>query len=137
MRRILTSIAVVLACLTTVYAEDRENELTGVYRNSSGKLPARLELDGHGSIKQITVSGACLKDVPDGSRLWVKGQIKTWIQGVNNAVQRPASVEEITQQQPAQWLVVMVVDKCQTITKPFEDPKRKASQNKAMDSDKK
>ena len=130
MKKILVIMTVVLPCISTTHADNRENELTGIYRSSSGKQPACLEIDGHGSIKQITLSGAVLKDIPDGSRLWVKGQIKTWIQGVNNSDQKLSSIEESTQQQPAQWLVVMVVEQCQKITKPFENPIKKDSQNK-------
>lgn len=130
MKKMLAITTIVLASLSAVHADNRENELTGIYRSGSGKQPARIEIDGHGSIQQITVSGACLKDIPDGSRLWVKGQIKTWAQGLNNSDQKPSSVEEITHQQPAQWLVVMVVEVCQRITKPFENPKKTDAQNK-------
>ena len=126
MKKLLVLMLVVLADLSFAYAGNRENELTGVYRKRSGKQPARLELDGHGRIKQIELSGACLNDIPDGARLWVKGQIKSWIQGVANADGRQQVVAQITQQQPTQWVILMAANRCQRIKKPFESPQEKA-----------
>lgn len=134
MKKLAAMIVLILTALATAYADNRKNELTGVYRKSSGKQPAYLQIDGNGSITRIEVSGACLKDIPDGTRLWVKGQVKTWLQGINNADRKPASVEEITQQQPVQWLIVMVVEESHEITEPFGRPSMKKTdktQNKA------
>ena len=116
-----TIIAGLLLVASVALAGNRENELTGIYRKSHAKEAPRIEIDGHGRIPWLEVSGKCLRDVPDGTRIWVKGTIKSYVQGVNNS--------DSEQQQPTQWAIVMEVEECRPIEKPFEEPKQMEPQN--------
>jgi hypothetical protein len=96
------------------------DELTGIYHKADAKNPAYLEIDGTGFIKRIEVTGGA---IPDGSRVWVEGDIKTSLSGKPVAGQKaPGSVAEITQQQPTQWHIVFSVTKWKAIAGPFETP---------------
>ena len=106
-------------------AGNGENELTGIYRKGHAKNAPRIEIDGHGTIPWIEVSGACLRDIADGTRLWVEGKIKSYVQGTSNS--------DSVQQQPTQWVIVMEVEQCRQIEKPFEAPKAKESQNQQQE----
>ena len=126
MKKILSFAAAVVLVASGVLAANRENELTGIYRKSHALEAPRIEIDGHGRIPWIEVSGKCLKDIPDGTRLWVKGTIKSYVSGGNNS--------DGEQQKPTQWVIVMEVDECQQISKPFEEHKSRESQNKAPEA---
>lgn len=91
------------------------DELTGIYHKEEKKNEAYLEIDGPGLIKKIAVTGDALNEVPDGSRAWIEGDIKTWLTG--------KSEYDILQQQPTQWRIVFVVSKWKPIEKPLDKPK--------------
>jgi hypothetical protein len=76
---------------------------------------AYLEIDGLGMVPKIELMGASIKNIPDGSRIWLKGQIKSWKQDSTN----PEA------QQIRHWLIVMTVEKCVPIKAPFEAPNGK------------
>ena len=118
-RFIWLSLTVFLSLMPLAFAD----ELTGIYHKAEAKNPAYLDIDGPGFIKRIEVMGGALKEIPDGSRVWVEGDIKTWLSGKPAAGQKaPASVAESTQQQPTQWHVAFSVAKWKTITQLFETP---------------
>jgi hypothetical protein len=99
--------------LCIAQADFRENQLTGIFHSARGKFSAFLEIDGSGEFRKIELMGAAaLKGIPDGSRIWIKGHIKSWEQGSDN----PQAA------QPRHWSIVMTVEKCSTIHAPFELP---------------
>ena len=110
-------LSVILLLLTAPFchADTPDQELTGIFRVASGKSSERLQIDGHGLIKEITISGDVLKGIEDGTRLWVSGSIVTGQYG------SPDTEKE--QQHPTQWMIVMRVTKCKEISNPFEHPK--------------
>jgi hypothetical protein len=108
-----------LGVLSFCHADTPDQELTGIFRASVGMTTARLEIDGHGLIKTIALSGDALKSIPDGTRLWVSGSVVTGQYGSPDT--------EKTQQHPSQWMIVMRVTKCETISKPFEHPQKHKS----------
>jgi hypothetical protein len=109
--------ALLLVVMTSVsLAENRESELTGTYRKGQGMGTPFLEIDGPSRVKRIDVQGACLKEIPDGTRLWIRGQIQSYLQG------GPGAPRERQPQQPTQWVVVMEADECRRIIEMFETP---------------
>ncbi len=110
---------IALACSSPSLAQTdhRENQLTGIFHAEKGKTLTYLQIDGVGRFPKIDLAGTSLKDIPDGSRIWVKGQIKSWLQGTN--------INQTDMQQPTQWVIVMLVDECKLIKSPFEIPEKK------------
>jgi hypothetical protein len=97
----------------------RENQLTGTFYAAKGKADAYLEIDGPGEFRNMVltgapIKGAPIKDIPDGSRIWVKGQIKSWVQG-----SEPGAA------QFRHWLIAMIVERWEPIKVPFEVPNLK------------
>lgn len=109
--------AITLATTSNAVMDHRENQLTGIFHAEKGKTLTYLTIDGVGRFPQIDLTGACLKGIPDGTRIWVKGQIKSWQQGTN--------IDQTDMQQPTQWVIVMVVDQWKPISTPFETPGEK------------
>jgi hypothetical protein len=108
-------VGLVCPILCIAQTDFRENQLTGIFHEAKGKSGAYLEMDGPGEFHKIELMGAPLKGIPDGSRIWVKGQIKSWEQGSDN----PQA------QQPRHWSIVMIVERCRPIQAPFEVPNLK------------
>jgi hypothetical protein len=129
-RRIMkpvTMLSVILLLVTAPFchADTPDQELTGVFRAASGMTTERLQIDGHGLIKTIAISGDALKGIEDGTRLWVSGSIVTGQYGSPDT--------EREQQHPTQWMIVMRVTKCKEISEPFEDPQTPKEQNKTSE----
>jgi type II secretory pathway component GspD/PulD (secretin) len=95
-------------------------ELSGVLRKDITALsPYRLELDGaaalvnlRGVTESIYLRGDDLKDVPDGTRIRVKGKIKS--------ILLDSSVVSRESPFPTHWHIFMVVEGWTKISKPFE-----------------
>lgn len=94
----------------------RGSELTGVFHAAVSKDLSFLEIDGTGFIQRIIVTGDALKNMADGTRVWVKGRIKTDLYGSADEARQG------DQQAPTQWFIVLHVDQCKRITRPFEVP---------------
>ena len=77
-RHVLLSIIIWFGLIPLASLAD---ELTGICHKAESKNPAYLEIDGAGFIKRIAVTGDALKEVPDGSRVWIEGDIRTWLAG--------------------------------------------------------
>lgn len=89
------------------------DELTGVFkRNVKGLSPYRLSVDGGGS---INLRGKMLETVPDGTRIWVSGRIRSIFYD-NSSDPTPAM--------PSQWHIFIHVERYERISKPYERPKR-------------
>jgi hypothetical protein len=121
-RTISHALAILIAASGLCHAGKPEQELTGVFRAAVGMQTEQLEIDGHGLIQVITLSGDALKGIPDGTRIWVSGTIVTGQYGSPDT--------EKQQQHPSQWMIVMRVTRCKRISKPFERPKEQEPQNK-------
>ena len=94
------------------------SELTGVLSKTVKALsPYRLKLDG--ATGSFYLRGDCLKDVPDGTRIWVKGTIQSSLYDNRN---------DPTPAMPIQWHIYMSVNECKRSKKPFENPKEKKLQ---------
>ena len=102
------------ACVGLMSSTSIADELTGIYHKAEKKNGAYLEIDGPGLIKKIAVTGDVLKQMPDESRVWIEGDIKTRLTGKFEY--------DSLQQQPTQWRIVFVIGKWKSIAKPFEKP---------------
>lgn len=88
------------------------SDLSGIYRTGERTKSGRyLELDG--ATGRLDLRSQVLDEVPDGTRVWVRGIIRTELH--DNRGEGP-------HQQPKHWNIFMVVHECKTITKPFEQP---------------
>ena len=123
-----------LFCLAVLFpgisraSEDSTNELTGIFHK--GMKQAYLEIDGSGFISRIIVTGDPLKDLADGTRVWIKGRIETHLYGSADTSQQG----DHGQQKPTQWFIVFHVEKCRKIAKPFERPQDDELQNKQAEA---
>ncbi len=115
MKRIPFILLLLVVCFGLMPLALVADELTGIYHKEKDKNPSYLTIDGVGFIERIVVTGDVLKQLPDGSRVWIEGDIKTWLTG--------KSESGSLQQQPTQWRIVFVVSKWKAISKPFEKPK--------------
>jgi len=98
-----------------------QSELTGVLKRTvKAHSPYKLELDG--ATGSFYLRGDILKNVPDGTRIWVKGEIKTELYD--------SSVIEGISAWPTHWQIFMVVQEQKKISKRFDRPKDKKLQNK-------
>jgi hypothetical protein len=106
---LLVSILMIIVCqysLATVVS----SELTGILKKNTKSLsPYLLEIDGGNS---IGMQGNCLKEILDGSQVWVKGEIRSKLYDNKNDTSPSAM--------PMQWHIYMDVVECNVITKPFE-----------------
>jgi hypothetical protein len=125
--KMITALAVAVLANMPCYAASDTNELTGVYHKAVSKDPAYLQIDGAGFIPRLKVSGEPLKGIPDGTRIWIKGEIRTHLYG------QPDEKDQSDQQAPTQWMIVFHVKEYVVITKPFERPKEKDVQNQPSD----
>jgi len=125
--KMITVLAVAVLISLPCFAAQETNELSGIYHREISKNPAYLEIDGSGFIQRIMVSGEALKGIPDGSRIWVKGQIRTGLYG------QPNEKDQSPQQAPTQWMIVLDVKECSVVSKRFERPKEKDVQNQPVD----
>ncbi|HUU01571.1 MAG TPA: hypothetical protein VM425_09040 [Myxococcota bacterium] len=99
-----------------------DSELTGVLKKTvKAHSPYRLELDG--ATGSFYLRGDVLKNVPEGTRIWVKGEIKTEL--YDSSVIKGNSVW------PTHWQIFMDVKEFKKIAKPFEKPKEKKRRDKA------
>jgi hypothetical protein len=123
-----------LFCLAVLFpgisraSEDSTNELTGIFHKA--EKTAFLEIDGSGFISRILVTGDPLKDLADGTRVWIKGRIETYLYGHTDMSERADQL----QQRPTQWFIVFRVEKCRKIAKPFERPQDDELQNKHVEA---
>lgn len=99
------------------------DELTGVFKNNvKGLSPYLLKIDGGNS---IYLRGDILKNVPDGIRIWLSGEIHSVFYD-NSSDPRLAMM-------PLQWHVFMDVKKYRKISKPFEQPQLAEDANYSLD----
>ena len=87
---------------------DPLSELTGVLKRTKGHF---LVIDG--SLNSIMLRSRDLKRLPDGTRLWIKGRIKSEL--VDPTEKGPSPF-------PKQWLVFMQVEEWVVTTERFEPP---------------
>ena len=126
-RPVLCLIALCFCIPFVVVAEDQNlSELTGIIHRGDVKCPEPcLEIDGifrpDNSYGIISLRGDMLKDIPDGTRVWVKGVIGTELL---NSRKQESPVQGFTT-----WKIFMVVKECRKIAKAFEKPKEKSLQN--------
>ena len=112
MKRSILTVLVLLSVSSSCMAG--ESELTGVFKRTTKALsPYTLELDG--ATGSFHLRGNVLKDVPDGTRIWVKGNIDTLLHDNRND---PAPA------MPSQWHVYMNVQEYEEIRGAFERPKQ-------------
>ena len=99
---------------SSAFAEDTNlQQLSGILRRTTkAHSPYMLELDG--ATGSFHLRGDILNNVPEGTRIWVKGEIKTQLFVSRNA---PSAW-------PTHWQVFMVIRECEKISKPFELPVR-------------
>ena len=125
MTRSIPILLSLLAFLPVCLAGSSEgDELTGVYHAAVSKEPAHLEIDGHGFIRRLIVTGSALRTIPDRTRIWVRGTIKTKLYGSS------VSAKQANQAAPTQWFIFMAVDQVKRINDTFEIPEMKDKQNK-------
>ncbi len=99
-----------------------DSELTGVLKKTvKAHSPYKLELDG--ATGSFYLRGDVLKNVAEGTRIWVKGEIKTEL--YDSSVTKGNSVW------PTHWQIFMDVKEFKKIAKPFEKPKGKKLRSKA------
>ena len=103
--------------------QDKTNQLTGVFHKAVLKNPAYLEIDGSGFNSRIIVTGDELKAIPDKTRVWVEGNIRTALYG------SPDKSKQDNQALPTQWFIVFHVEKCVRIEKPFQIPEDETKHN--------
>ncbi len=114
MRSIIFGFALVLSALAIGGAEkDQLDQLTDIIqKNAKALSPCILKIDGSHS---IGLRGDMLKNIPDGSRIWVQGELHTSLYD-NRADPRPAM-------NPLQWHIYMDVKSWKGISRAFEKPK--------------
>ena len=78
MRSIILGFALSLGLLSTGGAEEAQlDQLTGIIqKNAKALSPYGLTIDGSHS---IGLRGDMLKSIPDGSRIWVQGELHTFL----------------------------------------------------------
>ena len=114
MRSIIFGFALLLSLLSIGGAEKaRLDQLTGIIqKNAKALSPYGLQIDGS---HEIGLRGDMLKNIPDGSRIWVQGELHTSLYD-NRADPRPAV-------NPLQWHIYMDVKSWKGISKAFEKPR--------------
>ena len=106
-------------------AEDTEQQLTGTFHSAVGKAEAYLDIDGQSVTDRIILTGDVLKDIPDGTRIWIKGKIVTLLVGL------PYKEGQAT---IPHWRITFAATECNKISKPFELPTDKTDNaSKAVD----
>ncbi len=115
---LLAGIAIIMPC---VAATNDLQELTGMI--TMAKAPYRFTLDGTTTAIQLEGN---LPRLRIRTRLWVKGKLKTEFRA---ATTNPLAAAAW----PDHWRVYMDVEECHHISKPFEKPKTKNSQNNSVD----
>lgn len=120
--RITLIIGLCLAIASPGMAEDPE--LTGVLKRTvKAGSPHEIELDG--ATGSFYLRGKVLKDIPDGTRIWVKGAIQTSLNDNRN---------DPTPATPMHWHIYMDVKECQTIKDIFERPTEARLQNEQYET---
>lgn len=116
MKRFSILIVFLLFALPAFGSEgDELDELTGVLKKNAKALSScLLKIDGSYS---IGLRGDILKTIPDGARIWVKGELHTTFYD-NRGNSSPAMM-------PIQWHIFMVVKECKIVSKAFERPRKK------------
>ena len=115
----LAAIAMVVPCLG---GTNDLQELTGMI--TMAKPPYRFTIDG--TATSIQLEGNLPRRLPIRARLWVKGSLKSEFRAATTNPKAAACW-------PDHWRVYMDVDECHFITKSFEKPNTKKSQNKTSE----
>jgi hypothetical protein len=101
------------------YGETEEKELstlTGIiHHNTKALTPARLDIDGGGT---IDLCGSKIGEIKDGTRILVRGKIKSEL-----------FVPKAPSPFFTQWIVCMWVEEVEIIDKPFGDLIKEEIQN--------
>lgn len=130
MKPALVLVLVVASIFPCFAGETGLQELTGILAKGQKSLCVNiLKLDGaenqgwRASIMDLKADDL-MDSVPDGARIWVKGEIKTEL---FERKLDPGAQCGI----PTHWHIYMVVKEYAVIEKPFQRPKEKESQNRA------
>ena len=99
--------------------EDSFSELTGIFRRPKGVH--QLELVGPHAGRWLHLQGDMLKDVPEGARIWLKGEIKTKLM--------EATMPGVSMSWARHWRIIVVVKEYKKISEPFERPRTQEPQN--------
>jgi hypothetical protein len=93
---------------------ERRDELTGIFKNNVKSLsPYLLNLPGGSS---IGLHGDILKSIPDGTRIWIRGEIHSRFYSSNDPNSAMA---------PRVWHIFMDVETYEKIDKPYGLPQLK------------
>jgi hypothetical protein len=86
------------------------SELSGVLRRTvKAHSPYKVEMDGRTG--SFYLRGDALKNIPEGTRIWVWGKIQSQL-----------FTPKGTSSWPIHWQVFMNVEKVKTISSPFDSP---------------
>ena len=121
MKYFALGLVLVLLASTAGGAEKAQgDELTGVIRTEGVKAlsPCVLTIDGSTPML-IGLRGEGLEDIPNGSRIWVRGRLRTWLYD-NSDDPTPAM-------DPLQWHIYMDVTEWKATAAPFERPARRST----------
>ena len=103
--------------------EHNLSELTGIYRRPKGFH--QLELVGpHGGTRRFHLQGDMFKDVPEGTRIWLRGEIRTKLM--------EATKPGVSMPWVRHWRIIVVVREYQRISEPFERPRTQEPQNQGV-----
>ena len=113
MKSMIIACTLLLSALAIGSAERNQlDQLTGIIQRSAKALsPCILKIDGSHS---IGLRGDMLKNIPDGSRIWVQGELHSFLHD-RRADPNPAM-------NPLQWHIYMDVKAWKGISKAFEKP---------------
>ena len=116
-------VAFVLPCFAS---ETNLQELTGILAKDRKALCANvLRLDGATGSMDLKAD-ALLKGIPDGARIWVRGEIKSEL--LDSSKLDPDGQRAM----PTHWHIFMIARECKVIEKPFQRPKETESQDQGV-----
>lgn len=119
MKRIAVALVALLLPVCVLAGTEAKDELTGILKTNVKALsPYLLNVDGGGS---IGLRGDLLKNIPDGTRIWIKGEFHSFLYD-NRGDPRPAMM-------PLQWHIYVDVKECKAVGQAFERPKERELQN--------
>jgi hypothetical protein len=106
------------ACTLPCFSGDTDlQELTGILAKDQKALSANvLKLDGATGSMDLKAD-ALLKDVPNGARIWVKGEIRTELFDSSKLGGDGQCA------MPTHWHIFMIVKEWKVIDKPFQRTK--------------
>jgi hypothetical protein len=119
MKRIAVTLIALTLPLCVLAGTEVKDELSGILKTNVKALsPYLLRIDGGGT---IGLRGDLLKSIPDGTRIWIKGEFHSFLYD-NRKDPTPAMM-------PLQWHMYVDVKECKVVTQAFERPDEKGLQN--------